>query len=189
MHSLGKDYINVNSYTTQYKKMKKIVFTILLVFLVFSCNDVGFVKSQPINGNNLSSFPKEIKGIYVNTQTKDTLKIKEKSIEFGDKKSSFYFYGNLSDKLKIKNSQGKYLINYKTGLFWRLYLVEENRGVLIVKSLNLKSDKELESLKKIVPIKTVKDSDFTMAINPTTYQLKEIIEKGLFTEELSFKKI
>lgn len=178
------------------KQLLLIVATCLILFT--SCKTINFETPQPKNAASLTEFPVNIQGKYKDKdkKDKDTLVITAKSFTLGKKNSYFpnEAYIN-SDTVVLKKLNDYYILNLGDRKTWSVILFKQKDKTLISYFIKIDDKNEatqLNLLKQITPFTPVKGEDGNInsyKINPTPEEFQQLIDKGMFTEMTTFKKI
>ena len=184
--------------------MKRIINLLIAASIVLtSCSTVEFKEVIPKKGKELTNFPKELIGKYIDIQNKDTLTINQTDFQYGKKETLFHLTGKLSDnKTILKKTNDYYILNVKTDndKNWGIIPFKYENGKIYVYYLILdtetKDKKEAEKYKKekleklnlITNVELIKDTE-NYLINPTDKEMDEILNNDFFVNIMKFKKL
>lgn len=181
--------------------MKNIYFAIILLLVVLSsCTTVGFVEPMPLAGEELSEFPSEFVGEFLDSKTKDTIKVTKQSVYLGKEMDfiigdeaklktykDYYILSLKSDK-KDENTWGVIPFKIENGNIIVYYIVMENDDKDKNKQLDFKN-KKIEDLNSTTMVKTAYDRNNRVdyfIISPTDEEFEKLFEKGLFEKIYEF---
>ncbi len=170
-----------------------------IIFLA-SCSVIRFTNPQPENTRQLSEFPEQLTGIYIDKDG-DTLKVSKYG--FSTQKD----VNTLSEDRLVLKKMGKYYIlsskcpisdgNPTDWKGWEVLPFQYINNSLVVYLINTWEDKEkqtLDALEKILSSEIKKefnhDEKFDYyLINPTKKEFKTMLKEGIFNDEMKFIKL
>lgn len=180
--------------------MKNILLFLVLALVISSCSTVAFVKPMPLAGEELSEFPSEFIGEFVDLKAKDTIKVSkhnvylEKEMDFtiGDNAKlkafeDYYILSIKSDK-KNENTWGVIPFRIENGKIIVYYIIMENEDMDEAKKEDFKSQK-IDKLNSTTMVKTAYDRKNKVdnyIINPSDDEFAKLFEKGLFEKIYEF---
>ncbi|MET2986217.1 MORN repeat-containing protein [Aureibaculum conchae] len=171
----------------------KIKLTILFLFLIFtSCDSVVFKESLPTyGGKNLTEFPKELRGVYVDSKTRlDSLYVTKDQFLYVYKKDSTN-YKRTSGQL----NKDTYAKNYKFNLFISIkpkgvnfYSVRNvllrNGNLHFYRANAYKKSKMV--LKDLIFDYSYNDAQMAHVLKPTNKELDQLLAKNVFVLDKIF---
>ncbi|MBI1184697.1 hypothetical protein GC194_10520 [bacterium] len=160
-----------------------IVFSLLTIFLLVSCEETLYKEPQPGGVKEQKSFPEKIRGTYI-TGDGDTIVIEEKQVVELKKtmisKNSPYVLG---DSIKLKKYKHYLFVSYLAdNNYWSTILIDyKQKGYLHLYQIDPKSTK-IKALKNITKVEEFKDesgkTDFLL-LNPSKREWKKIIKEEI----------
>ena len=183
--------------------MKNFLSFLVLALIISSCTTVAFVKPMPLAGEELSEFPAEFVGEFLDTKTKDTIKVTKQSVYLG--KDMDYILG---DKAKLKVHEDYYILSLKSDKEnennWGVFPFRIENGSIIVYFIVMENDEKDEAESKSFKEQKIKDLNSVSLvkttvdrknkvdnyiINPTDEEFKKLFEIGLFQKIYEFEPI
>ncbi|RLD63817.1 MAG: hypothetical protein DRJ01_02795 [Bacteroidetes bacterium] len=179
--------------------MKKLfLFSVVLLTIITSCTTVAFETPQPKNSDELSEFPQELIGIYIDKDS-DTLTIKKNSFKYGNKKTTaFHMEEKLTpNKIILKKCEDSFVINLRdtSSNIWNVFIFKKNKKNILVYYIDLGKDNKEEiinNLKDITTAKEIKNKKGEIEkyiINPTKKEFKLLIDSKIFSKVNEFKQL
>ncbi|MBE9469134.1 MAG: hypothetical protein IMY72_12550 [Bacteroidetes bacterium] len=178
--------------------MKKLFLLIVVILtIITSCTTVEFETPQPKNSVELSEFPKNALGIYLDDNN-DTLTILKKSFKYGNKKSTvFHMAETLTpNKIILKKYNNYFVLNLRdTSSIWNVIMFRKYNKNILVYYINLgekNKDEIINNLKNITATKEMKNEKGEIEkyiINPTEKEFKLLIDNEIFSKVTEFKKL
>ncbi|MEA1874252.1 MAG: hypothetical protein U9N51_07490 [Bacteroidota bacterium] len=187
----------------------KIIINLLIVtsIVLTSCSTVEFKEIVPKEGNELTKFPKELIGKYIDIQNKDTLIINQTDFNYGEKETLFHLSGNLSDENTVlKKSNDFFILNakpnndknwgiipfkYKNDKLFVYYLILDTETKDKKEARKYRKEK-LERLSLITNVEAIKDTTNQLdnyLINPTDKEMEQILNGSFFVKIIEFEKL
>ncbi len=183
--------------------MKNILSFLVLVLIVSSCTTVSFVKPMPLAGEELSEFPAEFLGEFLDANTKDTIKVTKQSFSLGNDMDF-----TIGDKAKLKTYEDYYILSLKSDKEnennWGVFPFKIENGNIVVYFIVMENDDKTEASSKKFKDQKVKDlNSVTLVkttfdrknnidnyiINPTDDEFKKLFEIGLFQKTYKFEPV
>ena len=181
---------NFNMQIFKMKQTVSICFLWVTITLI-SCKSMYFKVPQPLDTDMLNEFPENIRGLYTSADV-DTMKIDRFSFVMGNKDSSFEGGGSLNaDSVILKKMNNCLVLSIKDEIYWNVLLIKYNNDTLFIFGIDV-NDKEnytLNRVGKITPFRTLKNDKGEIVdylINPSKKQFEQLVDLGLFTEEMTF---
>lgn len=183
--------------------MKKLILTATCFLTLFSCIEVKFEESQPINTKSLTEFPKSLQGRYIvnsGDSISDTIVIAKNcyteiaaiKVDSTNKTEDKKFY--LSDSLVLKEFNTQYIVNIKEKGSWFMAIIKQlNNNGLSILTIDASNEEAIERVKEITNVKTIRDEKGeidTYILNPTKAEFEKLLQmESVFIELNSLKKL
>ncbi|MCK5823629.1 MAG: hypothetical protein KAG95_06470 [Bacteroidales bacterium] len=170
--------------------------TVVVLAITTSCTTVEFETPQPKKGDELSEFPKNLLGIYID-DSNDTLNILKNSFNYGNEKSTtFHMAETLTpNKIILKKHEDYFVMNIRDSSVWDVIVFKQNKKNILVYYIDLGKENKKEiinKLKKITTAKEIKNDKGEIEkyiVNPTIKEFKLMIDSKIFSKVNEFKKI
>lgn len=154
------------------------------------------MNSQPQDTPALPEFAKDLVGIYLIDNEKDTLTITANSFEYGNSTSLLgHVKGSLSSgEAVLKIIGGYYILSMKDENIWQVIAFKKKVDEIDIYIINVEHSKEgvVSKLKKILPVKEIKDKEGQLdyyLIDPNKSEFEKLIAKKIFSKSGVFKRI
>ncbi len=179
-------------------------FKILILFgiLIVSCSEVRFEKPQPEKGKQITEFPQQFIGSFLDAEQKDTLFITQKGFSYDEEIKTLE-----NERVSLKKVGNYYILSCREILLgeektnlkgWEVLPFQLVNDTLTVFYLGTseKEDALTTRLEKILS-KGIKkklrdpenpDSKYLL-INPTKREFKTLLKENIFNIQLKFTKI
>lgn len=167
------------------------IFLFSLIVLLGSCSNVVFNESVPKDQHPLKEFPKEIRGIYVDSEN-DTLEISSNRYVYGELKSNTLLEGELGEELIIKKFEEFYFLNFKNeNGFWEMIAARKTNNGLILMCVDIENKNEIKNINKHLKKGKAKmlRKEGKYLINPETKELIKILNDTSVCKESHLIKL
>lgn len=186
--------------------IKSVIFIIIISMSLGSCVMVKFQTQQPVNAPALLTFPKELQGTFLDTES-DTLFISECCIEYTNDNIAISEGKEklLKDSLELRKFNGDYLLNVKDDKYWQIIVFKVGKDEIhsyymdieslmdkyvYIEDEQVREKKVIDKLKTYTSVKKIPEGeDYFYLINPNYEQLKKLVNSDLFTEVNVFTRI
>ncbi|MDN5200961.1 hypothetical protein QQ008_06305 [Fulvivirgaceae bacterium BMA10] len=177
--------------------MKKLIFYAIVLIWLSACTEVVYKNPQPLNTGSLKTFPEELRGAYesVNDDEKITITLGERYYSLREDDDE-QIDGNISsDSASLKYYKGYYFLSHKMDElpYWILRVAKvQPDGTLSVLAIDADNHSIMDELRNSLEVKRVEhddEYDKFFLIEPTRKELIKLIEKKVFQEVYTFKKI
>ncbi len=181
--------------------MKKIIYTTIILGLLYSCTGVNYKVPQPHGGKNLDEFPEKMRGTFeVKLMDEEKNSGADTMIIF----SNYYLDGKndikkvyLSDSTIIREFKGNYYFSGKAynEEHWTVaqIVIESNDKFMINGVYDTDDDEDLfvENVNNITAITVVKNKNggTDYVINPTPKELEKLSKNNFFKPVYEFTRI
>ena len=187
-----------------------ILFLLIVLMLLSSCNDFYFKNPQPLHGKELKAIPDELIGTYMEKEadtvkhvnedpliiTRNSYHLKTSDPGAQDMKLS----GTLQKgKVVLKKLDDFYVLSQKVpnpinssrDSVWEVYVLEYRNNQLNLYNLASEGQEpKIDSIKEITSVKEEKEgNEKYYLINPSNKQFKKLLINNLYRKEGEFNKI
>ncbi len=175
--------------------MKQIIYSLVIILLLTSCDQVIFPESQPKKVKALKEIPGELQGVFLDDDGDSLFVYKHffsyRSDEFVTLKNVY-----LSDSAVLKKYQKRYFFNIIEWIdeeaYWLTYMLEthDQGNEIDVYTMDPGDIVKLAKLQEITS--KVKDIEGAMAyylFDPKKRDYKKIIADTIFTKMINFRRV
>ena len=175
--------------------MKRSIYTLALVFLLASCDQVIFPEPQPKKVKALKEIPVELRGVFLD-HNGDSLFVYAnfftyRNDDFVDMKNVY-----LSDSAVLKKYQKRYFFNIMEWVgeepYWLTYILEihDKGNVIDVYTMDPGDIVKLAKLQEITSkVKDIEGEPEYYLFDPKKKDYKKIIADTIFTKMIGFKRV
>ena len=176
-------------------QMKKLIYSLAILLLFASCDQVIFPEPQPRKVKQLKAIPEVLHGIFLD-HNGDSLFVYEHSFSYSSDEYTPFKNVYLSDSAVLKTYQDKYFFNMRIlieeNFYWLTYMIYpvKEGGGLDIYAMDPGDVVKLAKLQEITSkIKDIDngESDYYL-FNPKKRNYKKIISDTIFTKMISFRK-
>jgi len=195
--------------------MRKLLFIVVLVFSMISCQQITFDRPQPEGARNLTAIPNKLVGNYISQDGSSKMTIDPAGIyctyeyEVVCHKDSAINKEFSNPPIRANGDSLYYLVNYTDTIFWMSNenILKKDKGYYFLNSKNCENSWSVKKMKlkkgilTIASISTKEELDLLEKINEspidsTTYnvsftrkQFKKFVDNDSFTKVESFIKV
>ncbi len=175
--------------------MKRLIYSLALVFLLASCDQVIFPEPQPEKVKPLKEIPGELQGVFLD-HNGDSLFVYEHSFSYYTDEFTAMKNVYLSDSAVLKKYQKKYFFNMMIRVdkesYWLTYILEthDQGNEMDVYTMDPGDIVKLAKLQEITSkIKDIEEEPAYYLFDPKKRDYKKIIADTIFTKVIGFRKI
>ena len=175
--------------------MKRLIYSLALIFLLSSCDQVIFPEPQPKKVKALKEIPGELQGVFLD-HNGDSLFVYEHSFSYHTNEFTAMKNVYLSDSAVLKKYQKKYFFNTMIWVdeesYWVTYMLEtyDQGKKMDVYSMDPGDIVKLAKLQEITSkVKDIDDESEFYLFDPSKRDYKKIIADTIFTKMISFRRV
>ncbi len=175
--------------------MKRLIYSLTLIILLASCDQVIFPEPQPKKVKPLKEIPGELQGVFLD-QNGDSLFVYELSFSYHTDEFPAMNNVYLSDSAVLKKYQKRYFFNTMIWVdeesYWLTYMLEthDQGNEIDVYTMDPGDIVKLAKLQEITSkVKDIEGESEFYLFDPSKRDYKKIIADTIFTKMINFRRV
>jgi len=175
--------------------MKRLIYSLALLLLLASCDQVIFPEPQPEKVKPLKEIPGELQGVFLD-HNGDSLFVYEHAFSYHNDDFMDMKNVSLSDSAVLKKYQKKYFFNMMIRVdkksYWLTYMLEthDQGNEMDVYTMDPGDIVKLAKLQEITSkVKDIEGEPTYYLFDPKKRDYKKIIADTIFTKMISFRRV
>jgi len=148
-----------------------------------ACHELKFTEAQPSWKSDKKSFPKNIRGTYLNDGKQAIVIGKYQATLLNADKDVFMGLDLKTDTVKFRKWKKQYFVNINLSIddHWSVYVLESSNDSLSLSYF----DEGIEILERITPVMKDywKEGEFNYLVNPSRSEFEEMMDLMIFTRK------
>ena len=156
-----------------------------------SCSNVVYKQAIPSENTELTAFPNDIQGEYVNNEN-DTLTINANDYFFGEKNDLIFLSGELNAELVLKELSGYYFLNFKnTDGYWETIIAYPQKEKITIYCIDVEDKKNIKIINSKIKHGKAKSirKNGKYIIDPTKDEILNILQNEDICKETVLRRL